>query len=82
MAEARLNALHKRNRLASIRNAPESRKSAVPALVEDRARGRSVQSHEVGGSTRLLKNYAQVMKMMKKINKSGMRGLGRVMLPF
>jgi signal recognition particle subunit SRP54 len=31
---------------------------------------------------RLLKNYAQVMKMMKKINKSGMRGLGRGMLPF
>ena len=31
---------------------------------------------------RLLKNYAQVMKMMKKFNKSGMRGLGRGMLPF
>jgi signal recognition particle subunit SRP54 len=31
---------------------------------------------------RLLKNYAQVMKMMKKINKGGMRGLGRGMLPF
>ena len=31
---------------------------------------------------RLLKNYTQVMKMMKKINKSGMRGLGRGMLPF
>jgi signal recognition particle subunit SRP54 len=31
---------------------------------------------------RLLKNYAQVMKMMKKLNKSGMRGLNRGMLPF
>jgi signal recognition particle subunit SRP54 len=31
---------------------------------------------------RLLKNYAQVMKMMKKFNKSGMRGLGRGMLSF
>ncbi len=31
---------------------------------------------------RLLKNYSQVMKMMKKINKGGMRGLGRGMLPF
>ncbi|MDL2269398.1 signal recognition particle protein, partial [Desulfosarcina sp. OttesenSCG-928-G17] len=31
---------------------------------------------------RLLKNYAQAMKMMKKFNKSGMRGLGRDMLPF
>ena len=31
---------------------------------------------------RLLKNYTQVMKMMKKLNKSGMRGLSRGMLPF
>ncbi|MGD9330926.1 MAG: signal recognition particle protein [Desulfobacterales bacterium] len=30
----------------------------------------------------LLKNYTQVMKMMKKMNKSGMRGIGRGMLPF
>jgi signal recognition particle subunit SRP54 len=30
----------------------------------------------------LLKNYTQVMKMMKKMNKNGMRGLGRGMLPF
>jgi signal recognition particle subunit SRP54 len=30
----------------------------------------------------LLKNYTQVLKMMKKFNKSGMRGLGRGMLPF
>ncbi len=31
---------------------------------------------------RLMKNYAQVLKMLKKINKGGMRGLGRGMLPF
>ncbi len=30
---------------------------------------------------RLLKNYTQVMKMVKKMNKGGMRGLGRGMLP-
>jgi signal recognition particle subunit SRP54 len=30
---------------------------------------------------RLLKNYAQVMKMMKKFNKGGMRGMGRGTLP-
>ncbi len=30
----------------------------------------------------LLKNYTQVVKMMKKINKGGMRGFGRGMLPF
>ena len=31
---------------------------------------------------KLLKNYTQVLKMMKKMNKGGMRGLGRGMLPF
>ncbi len=31
---------------------------------------------------KLLKNYAQVVKMMKKLNKGGMRALGRDMLPF
>ena len=30
----------------------------------------------------LLKNYTQVLKMMKKLNKGGLRGLGRGMLPF
>jgi len=31
---------------------------------------------------RLLKNYAQAMKLVKKLNKGGMRRLGRGMLPF
>ncbi|MDA8138471.1 MAG: signal recognition particle protein [Desulfobacteraceae bacterium] len=31
---------------------------------------------------RLLKNYTQVMKMMKQFTKGGMRGLGRGMMPF
>jgi len=31
---------------------------------------------------RLLKNYSQVLKMMKKISKGGMRGLDQGMLPF
>jgi signal recognition particle subunit SRP54 len=31
---------------------------------------------------RLLKNYTHVMKMMKKLTKGGMRGLGRGMMPF
>jgi signal recognition particle subunit SRP54 len=30
----------------------------------------------------LLKNYAQVMKMMRRLNKGGLRGMGRGMLPF
>jgi signal recognition particle subunit SRP54 len=31
---------------------------------------------------RLLKNYTQVMKMIKKINKGGIRGIGKGVLPF
>ena len=31
---------------------------------------------------RLLKDYGQMLKMMKKFNKGGMRGMGRGMLPF
>jgi signal recognition particle subunit SRP54 len=31
---------------------------------------------------RLLKDYNQMMKMMKKMKKGGMRGMGRGMLPF
>jgi signal recognition particle subunit SRP54 len=31
---------------------------------------------------RLLKNYAQTMKLVKQINKGGLRGIGRGMLPF
>ncbi|MCK4618364.1 MAG: signal recognition particle protein [Desulfobacterales bacterium] len=31
---------------------------------------------------KLLKNYTQIMKMLKKMNKGGMRGLSRGMLPF
>jgi signal recognition particle subunit SRP54 len=43
------------------------------------ARGSGTTVQDVN---RLLKNYSQVMKMMKKINKGGMRGLGRGMMPF
>ena len=43
------------------------------------ARGSGTSVQDVN---KLLKNYTQVLKMMKKINKGGMRGLGRGMLPF
>ncbi|MFP4031872.1 MAG: signal recognition particle protein [Desulfococcaceae bacterium] len=43
------------------------------------ARGSGTQVQDVN---RLLKNYTQVMKMIKKLNKGGMRGMGRGMLPF
>ena len=42
------------------------------------AQGSGTSVQEVN---RLLKNYAQIMKMFKKINKGGMRGMGRGMLP-
>lgn len=43
------------------------------------ARGSGTTVQDVN---RLLKNYTQVMKVIKKINKGGMRGLGRGILPF
>ena len=43
------------------------------------AKGSGTSVQEVN---KLLKNYAQVMKMIKKLNKGGMRGLSRGMLPF
>jgi signal recognition particle subunit SRP54 len=43
------------------------------------AKGSGTSVQEVN---KVLKNYAQVMKMIKQINKGGMRGLGRGMLPF
>ncbi len=42
------------------------------------AMGSGTQVQDVN---KLLKNYAHVMKMMKKLNKGGMRGLKRGMLP-
>jgi signal recognition particle subunit SRP54 len=43
------------------------------------AKGSGTQIQDVN---RLLKNYTQVMKMMKKLNKGGMRSIERGMLPF
>lgn len=43
------------------------------------AKGSGTQIQDVN---RLLKNYNQILKMMKKFTKGGMRGLSRGMLPF
>ena len=43
------------------------------------ARGSGTTVQDVN---QLLKNYTQVLKMMKKLSKGGMRGLGRGMMPF
>ncbi len=43
------------------------------------AKGSGTQVQDVN---QLLKNYTQMLKMIKKINKGGMRGISRGMLPF
>jgi signal recognition particle subunit SRP54 len=43
------------------------------------AKGSGTQVQDVN---RLLKNYTQMLKMLKKINKGGMRGIPQGMLPF
>jgi len=43
------------------------------------AKGSGTQVQDVN---KLLKNYAQMMKMIKKLNTGGMRSFGRGMLPF
>jgi signal recognition particle subunit SRP54 len=43
------------------------------------ARGSGTSVQDVN---QLLKNYTQVLKMMRQFNKGGMRGVGRGMLPF
>ncbi len=43
------------------------------------ARGSGTTIQDVN---QLLKNYVQMLKMMKKLNKGGMRGMARNMLPF
>jgi signal recognition particle subunit SRP54 len=43
------------------------------------ANGSGTRVQEVN---KLLKNYSQVLKMLKKLNQGGMRGMGRGMLPF
>jgi signal recognition particle subunit SRP54 len=43
------------------------------------ARGSGTRVQDVN---KLLKNYTQVLKTLKKLNQGGMRGMGPGMLPF
>lgn len=61
---------------------PEERRQYTIINGSRRKRIAGGSGTKVQDVNRLLKNYAQVMKMMKKINKGGLRGMGRGMLPF
>ena len=71
-------------RIEAIINSMTAKERANHAIINGSrrkriARGSGTQVQDVN---RLLKNYTQVMKMIKKLNKGGMRGMGRGMLPF
>ncbi|HDI60241.1 MAG TPA: signal recognition particle protein [Desulfobacteraceae bacterium] len=61
---------------------PEERRRHMIINGSRRKRIAAGSGTSVQAVNRLLKNYGQMLKMMKKINKGGMRGLGRGMLPF
>ncbi|MGE0084550.1 MAG: signal recognition particle protein [Desulfococcaceae bacterium] len=71
-------------RIEAIINSMTPQERAHHAIINGSRRRRiaSGSGTRVQDVNQLLKNYTQVMKMIKKINKGGMRGLGRGMLPF
>ncbi|PIF02869.1 MAG: signal recognition particle protein [Desulfococcus sp.] len=71
-------------RVEAIINSMTARERANHTIINGSRRKRIARGSgtKVQDVNRLLKNYAQVMKMMKKMNKGGMRGLGRGMMPF
>ncbi|MCU0557389.1 MAG: signal recognition particle protein [Desulfobacterales bacterium] len=71
-------------RIEAIINSMTAQERLQHAIINGSRRKRiaSGSGTRVQDVNQLLKNYTQVMKMMKKINKGGMRHLGRGMLPF
>ena len=71
-------------RIEAIINSMTPRERASYNIINGSRRKRIAKGSgtRVQDVNRLLKNYAQVMKMIKKLNKGGMRGFGRGMLPF
>jgi len=71
-------------RIEAIINSMTRQERQNHAIINGSRRRRIAQGSgtKVQDVNRLLKNYTQVLKMIKKINKGGMRGLGRGMLPF
>ncbi|MBU0987883.1 MAG: signal recognition particle protein, partial [Proteobacteria bacterium] len=71
-------------RIEAIINSMTPQERRQHALIKGSRRKRIAKGSgtSVQDINKLLKNYTQVMKMIKKINKGGMRGLSRGMLPF
>ena len=71
-------------KIEAIINSMTPQERSQHALIKGSRRKRIAQGSgtSVQDINKLLKNYSQVLKMIKKINKGGMRGLGRGMLPF
>jgi len=71
-------------RIEAIINSMTRQERQNHAIINGSRRRRIAQGSgtKVQDVNRLLKKYTQVLKMIKKINKGGMRGLGRGMLPF
>ncbi len=71
-------------RIEAIINSMTSKEREKHSIINGSRRKRIAKGSgtKVQDVNKLLKNYSQVMKMMKKINKGGLRGMGRGMLPF
>ncbi|MBI9083570.1 MAG: signal recognition particle protein [Desulfobacterales bacterium] len=71
-------------RVEAIINSMTAKERRNHAIINGSRRKRIAKGSgtSVQDINKLLKNYTQVMKIMKKINKGGMRGMGRGMLPF
>ncbi|MFH1982039.1 MAG: signal recognition particle protein [Pseudomonadota bacterium] len=75
---------HELVRIEAIINSMTREERRNHAIVNGSRRKRIAKGSgtSVQDINRLLKNYTQVMKMMKKLNKGGMRGMNRGMMPF
>ena len=70
---------------ANLRMTRSMTAPSVPAIsINGRIRKRIAKGSgtRVQDVNKLLKSYTQVMQMVKKLNKGGMRGISRDMLPF
>jgi signal recognition particle subunit SRP54 len=72
------------NKIEAIINSMTPRERRQHTLIKGSRRKRIAKGSgtSVQDINKLLKNYTQVMKMIKQINKGGMRGIGRGMLSF